>query len=193
MKRQKMTTMRITRSNQLARIVWGVVRVSLYRLSPVPMHGFRRFLLRRFGARIESGAHPYPKAKVWAPWNLIMERDACLADGVDCYNVALVKLGPGAVVSQRAFLCTASHDFRDVGFPLTAAPIEVGQGAWVAAESFVGPGVSIGDYAVVGARAVVMQSVDDDVVVAGNPAVAVGARGRAGLGVDVEVAPSNQS
>ena len=156
--------------NRIARVAWSVVWVTLYRPSPRPLHGWRRFLLRRFGAVVGRRAHPYPRAWVWAPWHLTMGDDSCLADGVDCYCVAPVRLGQSALVSQRAFLCTATHDYTDPAFPLIARPIIVADGAWVAAEAFVGPGVTVGEGAVVGARACVTKNVEPWAVVAGNPA-----------------------
>jgi putative colanic acid biosynthesis acetyltransferase WcaF len=99
-----------------------------------------------------------------------MASESCLGPGVICYNVALVSLGRGVTVSQRSHLCTASHDFDDPSFPLTGAPITINDGAWVAAESFLGPGVTIGERAVVLARSVVVRNVLPGAVVGGNPA-----------------------
>jgi len=101
---------------------------------------------------------------------------SCLADGVDCYCVAPVRLLARAVVSQRSFLCTATHDYTDPAFPLVARAIVVGEGAWVAAEAFIGPGVTVGDGAVVAARAVVTKDVAAWTVVGGNPAKFLKAR-----------------
>jgi putative colanic acid biosynthesis acetyltransferase WcaF len=100
----------------------------------------------------------------------------CLADGVDCYCVASITLGAHAIVSQRAFLCAATHDHNDPAFPLIPKPISIGERAWVAAEAFVGPGVTIGVGAVVGARAVTVKDVAEWTVVAGNPARVIGRR-----------------
>jgi len=159
--------------NRVGRVAWGVVHAILYRPSPVVFHGWRRFLLRRFGATIGPGAHPYPTARVWAPWNLTMERDSCLGHHVDCYSVARIVIGERAVVSQYAHLCSASHDYEDPAFPLTSAPVTIGAMAWIAAGAFVGPGVSVREGAVVGARAVVFKDVPAWTVVAGNPARAI--------------------
>jgi putative colanic acid biosynthesis acetyltransferase WcaF len=156
--------------NKLARTVWAVVWTVLFRPSPRPLHGWRRFLLRCFGAKVGRGAHPYPGARVWAPWNLVMDDHSCLADGVDCYCVAPIRLGRSALVSQRAFLCAATHDYTDPDFPLVPRPIVIADGAWVAAEAFVGPGVTVGEGGVVGARACVTKDVEPWTVVAGNPA-----------------------
>jgi putative colanic acid biosynthesis acetyltransferase WcaF len=172
------TTARVTLGNRLARVLWGVARSTLYRLSPTPLHGWRRLVLRSFGARVEAGAHPYPRARVWAPWNLTMEAHSCLADDVDCYNVAPITLGAYATVSQYSYLCSASHDYRDPGMPLIVAPIVVERCAWVAADAFVGPGVRVGEGAVVGARSTVVHDVAPWTVVAGSPASIRGVRPR---------------
>jgi putative colanic acid biosynthesis acetyltransferase WcaF len=156
-------------SNKAARALWLLVWALLFRPSPTPLFGWRRFLLRLFGAEIGAGAHPYPSARIWAPWNLVMKAGSCLAAGVDCYCVDRIVLGRDAVISQRAFLCTASHDHRD-GFRLVTGPVEIGENAWVAAEAYIGPGVSLGAGCVAGARAVVVRDVPAGAVVGGNPA-----------------------
>lgn len=104
------------------------------------------------------------------PWNLEMQAFSCLASGVDCYNAAPVVLEAYATVSQRAYLCTASHNISSMVHEQIAKPIRIGKYAWVAAEAFVGPGVTIGEGAVVGARAAVFRDVETWSVVGGNPA-----------------------
>ena len=157
-------------SNKLLRVAWETCRVLLYRPSPTPLHGWRRMLLRAFGAKIGPGAHPYPRARIWAPWNLKMGAHSCLANDVDCYCVAPVTLGSHATVSQYSYLCTAGHDYRDPAMPLMTAAITIADEAWVAADVFVGPGVHIGTGAVVGARSSALRDVADWKFVAGSPA-----------------------
>lgn len=101
---------------------------------------------------------------------------SAIGDGAEVYNVAHVSLGERCVVSQRSYLCTASHDFRSAGFELIAAPISVERYAWVAAGAFVGPGVTLGEGAVAGAMTVLTRSVPAWTVVAGNPARALSTR-----------------
>lgn len=84
-------------------------------------------------------------------------------------------MGRDAIISQRSHLCSASHDFQS-DFQLVAEPIDIGAKAWVAADAFVGPGVQIGEGAVIGARCVVTRSVDAWSVVVGNPARRIGQR-----------------
>jgi putative colanic acid biosynthesis acetyltransferase WcaF len=159
-----------TTENRVRRLLWTAVWWIAYRPSPRWLHGWRRCLLRLFGAIIEEGAHPYPSVRIWAPWNLTMRAGSCLGDYVRCYSVDRVILEPHATVSQYSYLCTASHDYRINGMPLITAPITIGRHAWVAADAFIGPGVRVGERAVVGARASVFRNVDPWTVVGGNPA-----------------------
>jgi putative colanic acid biosynthesis acetyltransferase WcaF len=171
----------ITTGNRVMRLLWGAAWLLLYRPSPVPLHGWRRFVLRLFGAEVASGAHPYPRARIWAPWSLTMGKDSCLANDVDCYNVARVTLGEKATVSQYSYLCTASHDYRASSLPLVAAPIEIRDFAWVAADCFVGPGVTVDEGCVVGARSTVTKSTMKWTVVAGSPPRVLKERDREGF------------
>jgi putative colanic acid biosynthesis acetyltransferase WcaF len=152
------------------RALWGVVCTILFRPSPKFAHGWRRLLLRVFGARIERGAVIHPSVKIWAPWNLAMAKDSCLGPAVDCYNVAPIELGRRATVSQYSLLCAATHDFTSLQLPLVTSPITIQDFAWVCADVFVGPGVTVGEGAVVGARSSVYKNVEPWTVVAGNPA-----------------------
>ncbi len=170
---------KLSNKNKLGRLCWKVVWLFLYRPSPVPFFKWRCLLLRLFGAEIANEkVHPYPSSKVWAPWNLIMERDTCLSHNVDCYNVNLVHLQEGVVISQYSFLCTASHDYTQKSMPLITAPIIIQKNAWVTSDVFIGPGVTIGEGAVVAARSTVMKDVLPWNVVSGNPAVILKIRKR---------------
>jgi putative colanic acid biosynthesis acetyltransferase WcaF len=162
---------RLSIANKLARTCWQVVWLLLYRPTPRLFHAWRCLLLRAFGAKLGKRVHPYPSARVWAPWNLEMGDDACLSEAVDCYCVDKVRIGARTTISQYSFLCTASHDYRYPSFPLTSAPITIGEQAWIAADVFVAPGVTIGDGAVVTARSSVFGAIPAWTVARGNPAV----------------------
>jgi putative colanic acid biosynthesis acetyltransferase WcaF len=156
--------------NKAARVLWGITWAVLFRCSPRIGFGWRRFLLRLFGATIGRNARISPSVKVWAPWNLTVGDEASIAHGVDCYCVDQLQIGSHATVSQYAFLCTASHDVADPHMRLITAPIHVADQAWICAGAFVGQGIIINEGAVVGARAVVTKSVEAWTIVAGNPA-----------------------
>ncbi len=156
--------------NRVARLLWSIVWLLFYRPSPKSFHGWRRLLLKAFGAKIGKGAHPYPSAKIWAPWNVEMGDHSCLSHEVDCYSVDKIKIGSHATVSQYSYLCTASHDITDPHMKLVTGPISIGDGAWITADVFIGPGVTIGEGAVVGVRSAVFKDVAPWTVVIGNPA-----------------------
>lgn len=162
--------------NRLLRYLWGWVWLILFRSSPKFAFAWRRFLLRLFGAKIGKKAIIYPSVRVWAPWKLSMDANSCIGEHVDCYCAARVSLGQWSVVSQYSILCTASHDHERDGMPGIQAPIEINEYAWVAADSYLGPGVTIGAGAVVGARSSVYKDVEAWTVVGGNPAKLISRR-----------------
>lgn len=176
LRRIPLRTNGVSLRNKMLRAAWGIVWTLLYRPSPTPLHGWRRMLLRLFGARIGAGAHPYPSSRIFAPWNLVMGEKSCLSFGVDCYCVDRIELGPHAMVSQYSFLCSASHDLRSADLPLVTAPITIGARAWVAADVFVGPGVTVGEGAFVRARSTVLHDIPQWTMAAGDPARPVGRR-----------------
>ena len=162
---------KLSRGNKLARLVWNIAYWLLFRPFPSSLlMPWRRLILRLFGARIGKGTQVYCTAKIWAPWNLEMGDYSCLASGVDCYNVDKIQIGAHSTVSQKSYLCTASHNISNPKNPLISASITIADQAWIAADAFVGMGVTIGQGAVVGARAAVFKDVAPWSVVGGNPA-----------------------
>lgn len=157
-------------SNRLGRLMWGVVWLTLFRPTPKSLYGWRRMLLRWFGAEIGRGVHIYPSVRIFSPWKLKMGDHSCLAPFVDCYCVDDVRIGANSTISQYSFLCTASHDYEQAHLPLTTAPIDIGYSVWICADVYVGPGVKVGDGAVVGVRSSVYKNVAAWTVVGGNPA-----------------------
>lgn len=167
-----------SRSSKLQRLVWQVVYVLLFRPSLRPMHAWRGMLLRLFGAKLGPNPRIYPKVEIWAPWNLVGEDLVAVADGAIIYNPAPVFLGSHCVVSQEAYLCGASHDIRDPGFPMIWKPIRVEAYAWVCARSTVQMGVTVGEGAVLALGAVATRDLPPWTVHAGVPAKQVGVRPR---------------
>lgn len=157
-------------AHRLRRLLWQIAWLLLARWTPPFLYAWRRFLLRLFGATIASEARVYSSARIWYPPNLIMLQNACIGPRVNLYCMARVSLGRGALVSQDSTICAGSHDYDDQFFQLIASPITIGDGAWVAAEAFVGPGVTIGPRAVLGARAVMFKDAEPCGIYAGNPA-----------------------
>jgi putative colanic acid biosynthesis acetyltransferase WcaF len=163
------------------RLAWNLVRALLYRPSPRPMHAWRAFLLRSFGATLGPDCKFYPGSKVWAPWNLECEDLVAVADGVEIYNPAPMRFGSHAILSQDSFICGATHDYDDPDFPLLAYDMDFGPYTWVCARASVGPGVSMGEGSVLGLGSVATRDLDPWSVYAGVPAVKVKDRKRSTL------------
>lgn len=159
------------RKHQVIRLVWGIIwPLGTWFLPRSMGMGWKRMLLRMFGAKIHPTANIYSSAKIYYPANLTMEEYSCLASEVDCYNVAPIVVGANTTVSQGAYLCTASHDITDRLNPLITAPIILKDQAWIGAKAYIGMGVTIGQGAVVGATASVYKDVEPWTIVGGNPA-----------------------
>ncbi len=155
--------------NQIGRQIWAIVYILLFKPSPRFLHGWRRLLLRLFGAKIGPNVKLYPTIRVWAPWNLELGEHCSLGDAVQCYNAAKIQVAPFATISQNATLCTASHDTTQLHLPLVTADIKVGAHAWICAEVFVMPGVDIGEGAVIGVRSTVFSSIPAWMIAFGTP------------------------
>ena len=157
--------------HRILRLLWQVTWLLLASWTPPAAHAWRRFLLRLFGAKAARMSDVRGSARVWYPPNLVLEEHALLASGVICYNMAAVVVGARALVSQDAYLCGGSHDIDDPHFQLVTRPIRVEPYAWVASQAFVGPGVTVGEGAVLAARAVAVRDLEPWTVYVGNPAV----------------------
>lgn len=177
--------------NRLGRLLWGVVWGLFFRPSPRVMHGWRRGLLRVFGGKIGCGAHIYPGARIWAPWNVEIGEESGVADGATLYSQGRIVLGRRCVVSQEAYLCAGTHNYEKAGFPLETAPIIAGDHVWIAARAFVHPGVTLGEGCVVGACSVVISDLPAWQVCSGFPARPLKARAWAGASVEASKPGAN--
>lgn len=156
--------------HRLFRALWIVTWGLLCAWTPAPLHRWRVWILRLFGAQLHSTSHVYGNARVWYPPNLTMHAHAVLGPRVICYCMGQISIGEKAIVSQGAHLCAGTHDIRDPDFQLITRPIVIESLVWVAAEAFIGPGVTIGEGAVIGARTVMFRDAEPYGVYSGNPA-----------------------
>jgi putative colanic acid biosynthesis acetyltransferase WcaF len=159
------------RREVLGRWLWALVQCTVFRWSPRPFHGFRAWLLRLFGADIVAPGQVviFPSVRVTFPWKLTLEPRAMVGPHVIVYNLARITLRRGANLSQHCHLCAGTHDFNRWSMPLVTAPIVIGENAWLGADVFVGPGVTIGELAVVGARSVVVRDLPPRKICVGHP------------------------
>jgi putative colanic acid biosynthesis acetyltransferase WcaF len=156
--------------------LWWIVQSTLFGCSPQFMYGWRRALLRLFGAHIGANVLIRPSVRVTYPWKLRVGDHSWIGDNVELYTLGAITIGNHAVVSQGSYLCTGTHDYRDPAFKIEARPIVVEDEAWVAAQVFVAPGVHVGRRAVIGARSLVLADIPDDAVAMGHPAQVRGTR-----------------
>jgi len=154
---------------KLVVFLWFLLQETLFRFSPATCYGFRRWLLTLFGCKLGQGARVRPRARLHYPWRIEIGAHAAIGDDAWLYSMDTITIGDHAVISQKSFLCTASHDYRDPRFRLTHQPITVGNGVWIAADVYVAPGVTIGDNAVIGARSSVFHDMPPGMVCYGYP------------------------
>lgn len=156
--------------------LWWIVQSTLFHCSPQFMYGWRNFLLRCFGAEIGESVIIRPTARVTYPWKLKVGDNAWIGDNVELYNWSLISIENNAVVSQRSYLCTATHNYATPSFPLTSLPITIKEQAWVATDVFIAPGVTIGKGAVIGSRSSVYSDMPEGMICVGSPAKSVKVR-----------------
>ena len=163
------------RAEMFCRVFW-MVGIWVFRLSPRPCFGFRRWWLRLFGAKVGRQVNVYPSSHIYYPWNLEIGDWSSIGEWALIYNLGKVTIGKQVTISQRVHLCAGTHDYEDLSMPLQKLPINIGSTSWVCADVFIGPGVTVSEGAVVGARSVVVKDVPAWMVIAGNPAKAIKSR-----------------
>ncbi len=150
-------------------LLWWLVQAIVFPLTLHSMSGVRANLLRWFGAKIGDGVIIRPTARFTYPWKVEIGDWSWIGDDVVFYSLDRIVVGNHAVISQKSYLCTGSHDFRRSSFDLKTGVIQIGNGAWIAADCFIGPDVTIGSNTVVGTRSTVLKSLASDQICWGNP------------------------
>ena len=164
--------------------IWVHLGIFLWRLSwlflcswtPKFLNPWRLFIVKVFGGRIYGTPFIHQGAHIQIPWHLTMHHRACLGERANAYSLGKVEILEGATIAQEAYLCTGTHDFDKASFRLITDKITIGAHAFVGARAMILPGVSIGKNAVVGAQAVVSKNIQENEIVAGNPARVIGNR-----------------
>jgi putative colanic acid biosynthesis acetyltransferase WcaF len=159
-------------------LIWEVCWSLLCAWTPKPFNAWRLFWIRRFGATVHGAPFVHGRATIVRPWNLTLHERSCLGDGAVAYCLDRIELGVGSTIAQGAYLCTGTHDFDHPHTPLKTAAISIGAYAFVGLRAIVLPGASIGADCVIGAGAVVTRDTEAGAVYAGNPARRVGTRRR---------------
>lgn len=162
--------------HRLLRLAWHITWAALAAWTPPPLHRWRIFLVNLFGGKVDRTCFVYGSARIWYPPHLTMRAAATLGPAVECYSMGPIFIDRYAVISQRAFLCTGTHDINHENFQIGARAIHIGANAWIAAEAFVGPGVTVGEGAVLSARGAAFRHLQPWTVYQGNPATPIRTR-----------------
>ena len=150
--------------------LWWMVDFLLFKPSPQILYGWRRFLLRSFGATVGKGVIIRPSVTVTYPWKVSIGDYSWIGDDVVLYSLGEINIGKNAVVSQKSYLCTGSHDFEKEDFPIWQKKISIEDECWLATDVYVAPGITIGKGTVVGARSSVFKDLPAAKICVGSPA-----------------------
>lgn len=159
-----------TMREKIGRALWYTTRATLFRHSPRRAYRWRRMLLRLFGASVARTAHVHATALIEIPWNLSVGDNSAIGERAIIYNLGPITIGKRVTISQYAHLCAGTHDYTRNDMPLIRPPVTIGDDAWIAADAFVGPGVTVSEGAIVGARASAFKDIPPWKIVGGNPA-----------------------
>lgn len=150
--------------------LWWLVQGVLFRTSPQFMYGWRRFLLRLFGAKVGKNVIIRPTARVTYPWKVSIGDHSWIGDDVVLYSLGEIEIGNNVVISQKSYICTGSHDYLSEDFSIFEKKITIHDKCWLATDVFVAPGVTIQEGSVVGSRSSVYKDLKPNKVYVGNPA-----------------------
>lgn len=149
---------------------WRGVGAIAFSLVPEPLPKLRNWILRVFGASIGPGVTVSRRARIIDPWNLRIGAGSDIQFGVTLDCMGRIEIGDRVRISQFANLCAGSHDLSDPSLPIVPGPIRIGNGVWIAADAFVGPGAVIGSGSVVAARSSAFGDLPPGMVCVGEPA-----------------------
>ena len=150
--------------------LWWIVQATLFRGSPQFAYGWRRFLLKAFGAQIGKKVLIRSSVKITYPWKLSVGDYSWIGDEVDLYTLGPIEIGSNTVISQKCYICTGTHDYRSESFKISAHKITISNKCWLATDVFVAPGITIGEGTVVGSRSSVYNNLPAQKICIGTPA-----------------------
>jgi putative colanic acid biosynthesis acetyltransferase WcaF len=153
------------------RTLWFFIGQPILQTRAMPMSGPRRWLLRKFGAKVGTGVYIRPGVRVKNPWMLTVGDYSMLGEDVWVDNLVPVVIGSHVCISQGAYLCTGNHDWSSPSFRYRLGEIAIEDGAWIGARAVVGPGVTVGRCAVLSLGSVALRSIPPFEIHIGNPAV----------------------
>ena len=165
-----------TLKEKILRVIWNYVGQVIFRLTFHNWYTVRRALLRLFGCTVGENARIRPSVRIEQPWNLTVGKNVVIGDRANVYCLGKIVIGDNVSISQQAHLCAGSHDFTKRNFPLLRPPITIEDHAWIAADAYVAPNVTVHEGAILGARGAAFKDLEPWTIYGGNPAKALGER-----------------
>jgi putative colanic acid biosynthesis acetyltransferase WcaF len=160
----------------LTEVLWRLVSALVFQSPCFPFYAPKRWLLRLFGARVGRRVLVKPRVTITFPWKLALGDQSWIGEGSWLDSLDRIEIGPNVCISQGAYLCTGNHDHSRTDFALRTAPVRIGDGAWIAARAVVGPGVTVGERAILSLGSVAVSDLEPDGIYKGNPAAKAGTR-----------------
>jgi len=150
--------------------LWWLVEATVFSCSPQFMYGWRRFLLRMFGAKIGKNVLIRPTVNITYPWKVSVGDNSWIGDESVLYSLGEITIGKNVSIAHRAYFCTGLHDISKVSFDILQKPIVIEDECWIPNDVFVSPGVTIHRGCVIGARSSVFEDMPEGMICYGNPA-----------------------
>ena len=150
--------------------LWWLVQSTLFAMSPQFMYGWRRWLLKLFGAEIGEHVLIRPSVRVTYPWKVKIGNHVWIGDNAELYSLGVIEIGDDVVISQKSYICAATHDFSKASFDMIEKKITIEDQVWIATDVFIAPGVTVGRGALIGARSSVFADMPEGMICLGSPA-----------------------
>lgn len=157
-------------STRIKLLCWEYIWFFLCSWTPKPANAWRVLWLKIFGAKIYGRPFVHQRARIQIPWNLTLHNRACLGDRANVYTLGDIEIFENATIGQEAYLSTGTHAFDKESMNLITSKITIKANVFIGARAFILPGITIGEFAIVGACSVVTKDVEARTVVGGNPA-----------------------
>jgi len=156
--------------------LWWLIQSSLFAMSPQFAYKWRNFLLRFFGAKIGKGVIIRPTVRITYPWKLSIGDFSWVGDNAELYTLGEIEIGSNVVISQKSYLCAATHDYTKETFDMIDKKITIEDEVWLAADVYIAPGITVNKGALVGARSSVFNDLPAGMICVGSPAKPVKSR-----------------
>lgn len=131
----------------------------------------RKIMGSLIGKEVDTSFRMFPPFYTDFGKNIIIGKDVFINSGCHFQDQGGIEIGDGALIGHNVVLATINHDLDPKENRKNHyAPIKIGAHVWIGSNATVLAGVSIGEWAVVGAGAVVTKDVPAFTVVGGVPA-----------------------